>query len=255
MPEVDLQAVRSRYLESDKTFNIRKHMDQLEKEEKSGLKGVEIRETQKQLGKDDFLRLLITQLSHQDPTNPVQDQQFIAQMAQFSSLEQMKNISQGIQRMETKQAYSLVGKFVAGPDFVSGEEVSGVAAALIVDKEGKSFLRVNGRSVDIDKIQLISDPSLFDKPKKEVEPAGGISPKREIEAVPTSAQMKNSEQSGTIAPKKASEPTAKVSEKKNVEKPALENTNSPVEVSSSLESLKEFPGRVSDRDKSYNETK
>jgi flagellar basal-body rod modification protein FlgD len=46
------------------------------------------------LGKDDFLKILVTQLQNQDPTAPMDDTQFIAQMAQFSSLEQMQNVSQ-----------------------------------------------------------------------------------------------------------------------------------------------------------------
>jgi flagellar basal-body rod modification protein FlgD len=48
------------------------------------------------MGKDDFLQLLVTKLRYQDPLNPLQDEDFAAQLAQFSSLEQMQNISDGI---------------------------------------------------------------------------------------------------------------------------------------------------------------
>lgn len=161
MPEINA-ATRSQYLESDKNINIQSHLNQLEKEEKSGLKGIEIRDSAKQLGKDDFLKLLISQLSQQDPTNPMKDQEFIAQMAQFSSLEQMKNISTGISRMEAKQSYSVVGKIISGPDLVTGEEVVGIAGAIFFDNQGKTYARVNGRTVDVEKINLISDPNLID---------------------------------------------------------------------------------------------
>jgi len=154
-------AIRSRYFQNEKTMNIRKHLETLEAEEKSGLKGIEIREKQKELGKDDFLKLLLTQLSHQDPTNPVQDKDFIAQMAQFSTLEQMKNISSGIQRMESKQSYSVVGKLVSGPDLVTGEDVTGIAGAILFDNEGKTYVRVSGRMLDVTKLNLISDPAVL----------------------------------------------------------------------------------------------
>lgn len=161
MPDINA-ATRSKYLDSNKNVSIQKHLDQLDKEEKSGLKGIEIREKAKELGKDDFLKILITQLSQQDPTNPMKDQDFIAQMAQFSSLEQMKNISSGIARMEAKQSYSVVGKLISGPDLVTGEDVVGIAAAIFFDAEGKTYVRVNGRTIDVEKINLISDPNVLE---------------------------------------------------------------------------------------------
>jgi len=159
--EVTSQAIKNRYLQSDKKVNVREYLQKLDVEEKSGLKGIEVRDTAKQLGKDDFLKLLITQLSKQDPTNPLKDQDFIAQMANFSSLEQMKNISTNLQKLEARQNYNLLGKLVSGPDFVSGEIITGIVGAIFFDKDGKSFARVNGRTVEIEKINFISDPNIF----------------------------------------------------------------------------------------------
>src|SRR3954470_17306543 len=69
-----------------------------------------------QLGQDDFLKLLVTKMSAQDPMNPQQDTDFIAQMAQFSSLEQTKSMSADIDSLKNQQevltANGLIGRSV-----------------------------------------------------------------------------------------------------------------------------------------------
>jgi flagellar basal-body rod modification protein FlgD len=69
------------------------------------------RQVKQFLDKDDFMKILITQLTHQDPTEPLKDQEFIAQMAQFSSLEQMMNMGNEIAKVSVllnrSQAFTL----------------------------------------------------------------------------------------------------------------------------------------------------
>jgi flagellar basal-body rod modification protein FlgD len=48
------------------------------------------------VGKDEFLKLLVAQLQNQDPLNPMENQEFVAQLATFSSLEQLISINNGI---------------------------------------------------------------------------------------------------------------------------------------------------------------
>ena len=160
MPEIEsLPAnMQKQYLGKERAVNIRQTLQSQEQKEKSGLNGIEVRGTPQSLGKDDFLKLLVTQLSYQDPTSPVKDQQFIAQMAQFSSLEQMQNMASSLSRLADRQAHNLIGRYVVGPDFVSGEQTGGTVQALFYDENNKAFLKVGGRAVALDKVQMIGDP-------------------------------------------------------------------------------------------------
>jgi flagellar basal-body rod modification protein FlgD len=71
------------------------------------------------LGKDDFLKLLVTQLQNQDPLNPADSTEFISQLAQFSSLEQLTSVNDNLgiiqlfdQSINNSQAVNFVGKTI-----------------------------------------------------------------------------------------------------------------------------------------------
>jgi len=73
-----------------------------------------------QIGKDTFLKLLAAQLQHQNPLNPTDDQQFLAQMAQMSEVEQVTNMARGQEEITRSQqmteAVSLIGRTVTWLD-------------------------------------------------------------------------------------------------------------------------------------------
>ena len=75
------------------------------------------------MDKDDFLKILLTQLTHQDPTQPLEDREFISQMASFSTLEQITNMNDDISRifamLRRGEALGLLGKTV---EIAAGEE-------------------------------------------------------------------------------------------------------------------------------------
>ena len=105
-----------------------------------------------ELGKDDFLQLLVTQLQHQDPLAPMEDKDFIAQMAQFTSLEQMKNMNNAVQ---VTQATSYIGKQVTWADSQGTEQTGIVTAIRIVNSEPK--VMIGAEAIELKKIMSVTD--------------------------------------------------------------------------------------------------
>ncbi|HRP67929.1 MAG TPA: flagellar hook capping FlgD N-terminal domain-containing protein [Turneriella sp.] len=111
------------------------------------------------LDKNSFLKLLVTQLSKQDPTNPMNDREFISQMAQFSSLEQMNNVASSMNKLRNAQANTLIGKMVEGKDFVTEKHLQGIVTAAIYEPNGDVLLKVGGRFTKFDDITSVTEVS------------------------------------------------------------------------------------------------
>ncbi len=113
------------------------------------------RKTSNELGKDDFLKLLITQLQNQDPTSPMENTEFISQMAQFSSLEQMTNMSSSFEKMaafiNSSEAANTLGKTVELE--IGDASVQGVVEGATRGENPQ--ILVNGMYYSMDKITAV----------------------------------------------------------------------------------------------------
>lgn len=113
------------------------------------------------LGKDDFMKLLIAQLQNQDPTNPMKDNEFIAQMAQFSSLEQTMNLANSFEKFAEAQNQSqliqynsFIGKEIKWHELEQDEN-----GEFIVGEDGKPV--VNEGNGTIVSIKFVDGSAIF----------------------------------------------------------------------------------------------
>jgi flagellar basal-body rod modification protein FlgD len=97
------------------------------------------RVAQKSLGESDFLKLLTTQMSNQDPMNPVSDTDQIAQLAQFSSLQSMNSL---LTNSQLEGATGMIGKTVTAADS-NGTSVSGTVQSAQL-RSGTVYVTING---------------------------------------------------------------------------------------------------------------
>ena len=119
------------------------------------------------LGKDDFLKLMLTQMQHQDPLQPMDNQQMVSQMAQFSSLEQMANMNKNFEKSQASAAFMdatrLLGKqvLIADPNAPpeSGSLLSVKVLTVSSTAQGPVLTTQGGQQVTMDQILSVSEPN------------------------------------------------------------------------------------------------
>lgn len=111
------------------------------------------------LGADDFMKLLTTQLTSQDPMNPMKDTEFISQMANFTSLEQMRTLSKSFETFTSDQKMSAAPAFLGRNVTVKDAtgDVTGLVDSITL-KNGKPAIVINGKSYDTNLITGIAMP-------------------------------------------------------------------------------------------------
>ncbi len=113
---------------------------------------------QKTLGQDDFLKLLMAQFTAQDPMEPMKDTAFIAQMAQFTTLEQSKSMTADIAALRGQQqilqANGMLGRSVAVQ--VDGGLVAQGTVTAVQMEAGTPKIVVNGQPYDLSRVLSIT---------------------------------------------------------------------------------------------------
>ena len=109
-----------------------------------------------ELGKEESLQLLVCQLQNQDPLNPQSDTEFISQLAQFSSLEQMSNMNS---TFSNSAAYSMVGKEVIVRQTDEAGRVTEVQGTVdfVEIRNGEAYLSIDGKTYPVEDLVMVMD--------------------------------------------------------------------------------------------------
>ena len=112
---------------------------------------------------EDFLQLLTSQISNQDPLEPMKDTEFISQMANIASLEQMQQFSKGFESFANSHkdmvAQAYLGRVVEIKS--GGEQLSGTVHSVERTDDGKISVLVNDKAYDPNNIVKVSLPSII----------------------------------------------------------------------------------------------
>ena len=114
------------------------------------------------LDKQAFLKLLVAQMKYQDPMQPTDNTEYVSQLAQFSSLEAMNNVSQSV---DLQRATGLIGKVVTASktDSVTGVATEKTGTVDFVTQSGsKTQVTIDGDQYELDEISKIWDDTYAD---------------------------------------------------------------------------------------------
>ena len=104
--------------------------------------------------KDTFLKLLVAQLKYQDPSNPADSTQFLAQTAQFTQVEKLGDMVDMLKSQRLIGASSLVGHTVTYMD-ENGARISGVISAAKLNGDSEPMLRIGNTDVQLSKVMEV----------------------------------------------------------------------------------------------------
>jgi flagellar basal-body rod modification protein FlgD len=125
------------------------------------------------MGKDDFMKLMLAQLQHQDPLKPMDDQAFIAQTAQFNALDEMtklnKTLSAVLDSQQLAEASGMIGKVVSAAD-KDGKAIKGAVTAASVSG-GVAMLHIGATRIELDKVTAVASDDA-DLPAEAAAPTG-----------------------------------------------------------------------------------
>ncbi|MEK9772174.1 MAG: flagellar hook capping FlgD N-terminal domain-containing protein [Opitutae bacterium] len=110
----------------------------------------EAAENNSQLKMEDFLQLLTSQITNQDPLEPMKDTEFISQMANIASLEQMQQFTQGFSKFANSHGEMLAQSYLGNHVSITSNnrEISGVVEAVDKLDDGSIQIVVDGQSYD-----------------------------------------------------------------------------------------------------------
>lgn len=121
------------------------------------LQGITIKSNKQSLTQEDFLKLLTVQLQNQDPLKPMEDAQFMGQMAQFASLEQTKELNATVTSLSSSLGFTSAQQFLGKNVTINdgGTDVNGTVSGVMM-VSGAPQILVNGKAYTTDKVTAVT---------------------------------------------------------------------------------------------------